>query len=101
MLNFLSDYQTVDPTVLNRYQPVDCETSRWDQMEQWMETLDLSKDRLTVDLGISYFVMVPEMHCQNSYGVVLHTSGGGGDVFRRVLYSGDCCPSTCLVRSLF
>ena len=41
------------------------------------ETSDSARERLRVNLGVSYFVTVPVMHCQNSYGVVLDTGGGG------------------------
>ena len=88
VLNFLSDYRNVDPTIRNGYVPVDCETltTGWDDCDaerrstKTMSAAEIAaRERLRTDLGISYIATVPVVHCRNSYGVVMDTGDGVDD----------------------
>jgi ribonuclease Z len=85
IFRFLEEYSVIDPSIGEAYYAIDCK-----------DLVDNSKElciRLQKAVGISNCRAFPVAHCPHSYAVILD-----GTSFGRVVYSGDCRPSSQLAQ---
>ena len=86
MFYFLEEYGDIDPRIRGTYLKVDCS-------EMLSGKRNPMQDKLHRDLGIKSCFSVPVAHCPHAYAIILD-----GTVFGRLVYSGDCRPSSQLAR---
>ena len=86
LFSFLEEYCEIDPSIRDTYYAIDCKSL--------MNTNSELQKRLQHVLGISNCRALPVTHCAHAYAVILD-----GTSFGRVVYSGDCRPSTALARA--
>eukprot|EP00536_Pseudo-nitzschia_multiseries_P004462 jgi/Psemu1/253636/estExt_Genewise1Plus.C_740055 len=90
ILNFLREYESVEPSVADSYLFLDCRALKAENGDQIHEEMTghLALQRLQQDLGIHSCTSIPVAHCAHSFAVVFH-----GTSFGSLAYSGDCRPS--------
>jgi ribonuclease Z len=89
ILDFLREYEQIDPRIASSYIPLDCREIVHDPNRPRLSLPSTIKDNpLMMGGGISRLEAIPVSHCPFSYAVVLE-----GTSFGTVAYSGDCRPS--------
>lgn len=86
LFHFLDEYCEIDPSIRDNYYAIDCKFLVQPNREL--------QQRLQHFVGISNCQAVPVTHCAHAYAVILD-----GTSFGRVVYSGDCRPSTALAQA--
>lgn len=86
IFQFLDEYSAIDPSIRDAYYAIDCKYLVEDNNEL--------RTKLQDALGISNCRAVPVAHCAHAYAVILD-----GTSFGRVVYSGDCRPSSQLAQA--
>lgn len=93
LLNFLKEYETIDPSIGDSYIFMDCrditpkaQPSNWPK--ERLASHNSTMQRLRLDLGITSCTAISVAHCPHAYAVVLK-----GTSFGCLAYSGDCRPS--------
>jgi ribonuclease Z len=89
ILDFLREYEQIDPRIASSYIPLDCREIVHDPDRPRLSLPSTIKDNpLVMGGGISRLEAIPVSHCPFSFAVVLE-----GTSFGTVAYSGDCRPS--------
>jgi ribonuclease Z len=83
LFRFLEEYSAIDPSIADAYVKIDC--------KDLVHENPVLRDQIQKALGITSCRAVRVTHCAHAYAVVLD-----GTDFGRLVYSGDCRPSTVL-----
>ncbi|CAB9509541.1 tRNase Z TRZ3, mitochondrial [Seminavis robusta] len=90
ILDFLREYEAVDPRIASSYVPLDCRELVHDPKRPRVSMPEKMKaNTLMGGDGISRIEAIPVAHCPFSFAVVVE-----GTSFGTVAYSGDCRPSS-------
>jgi ribonuclease Z len=89
ILDFLREYEQIDPRIASSYIPLDCREIVHDPNRPRLTMPRAIRDNpLMGSSGISRWEAIPVSHCPFSFAIVLE-----GTSFGTVAYSGDCRPS--------